>query len=89
MDLIEDGVTGYLVDVDNTHNLTDRLIEILGLPGPAWQRMSEAAYESVKSFTWDKATIRFERALEAAIARFGSSAFDGPSPVADFNLSLS
>jgi glycosyltransferase involved in cell wall biosynthesis len=89
MDLIEDGVTGYLVDVDNTHNLTDRLIEILGLPGPAWQRMSEAAYESVKSFTWDKATIRFERALEVAIERFGSSTFDGPSPVVGFNLRLS
>ena len=29
MDLIEDGVTGYLVDVGNTSGLTNRLIEIL------------------------------------------------------------
>ena len=84
MDLIEDGVTGRLVDVDNTHNLTNRLIEILELSEPAWQRMSEAAYESVKNFTWDKATILFEGALEVAIERFGSANFDGPSPVADF-----
>ena len=69
MDLIEDGVTGYLVDVDDASSLTDRLIEILTLPGPAWQRMSNAAYESVKNFTWDKATILFERALEVAVER--------------------
>jgi glycosyltransferase involved in cell wall biosynthesis len=89
MDLIEDGVTGYLVDVDNTSGLTNRLIEILELPEAAWQRMSEAAYERVKNFTWDQATILFERALEVAIERFGTGTFDGPSPVVGFNLSLS
>ncbi len=89
VDLIEDGVTGYLVDVNNTNGLTNGLIEILGLPEPAWQRMSEAAYERVKNFTWEKATILFERALEVAVERFGSSTFEGPSPVVDFNLSLS
>jgi glycosyltransferase involved in cell wall biosynthesis len=89
MDLIEDGVTGYLVDVDNTSGLTNRLIEILGLPEPAWQRMSEAAYVSVKDFTWDKATILFERALEVSIERFGGGICDGPLPVAGLNLSLS
>ena len=89
MDLIEDGVTGYLVDVNNTSGLTSRLIEILELPDAAWQRMSEAAYERVKDFTWDQATILFERALGVAIERFGTGTFDGPSPVIGFNLSLS
>jgi glycosyltransferase involved in cell wall biosynthesis len=89
VDLIEDSVTGYLADVDNTNGLTNGLIEILGLPEPAWQRMSEAAYERVKDFTWEKATILFERALEVAVERFGSGTVDGPSPVVDFNLSLS
>jgi glycosyltransferase involved in cell wall biosynthesis len=89
MDLIEDGVTGYLVDVGDTGGLTDGLVEILGLPEPAWKRMSEAAYESVKNFTWEKATILFERALEVAIERFGSGFFDGQSPVVDFNLKIS
>jgi glycosyltransferase involved in cell wall biosynthesis len=89
VDLVHEGVTGYLVDVDNTSGLTNGLIEILELPEPAWQRMSEAAFESVKNFTWDKATIHFERALDVAIERFGSGNFDSPSPVVDFNLSLS
>lgn len=84
MDLIEDGVTGYLVDVNDSSGLTNGLVEILGLPEPAWKRMSEAAYESVKNFTWNKATILFERALEVAIERFGHATFDVPSPVADF-----
>lgn len=81
-DLIEDGVTGYLVDVDSTSGLTNGLIEILQLPEPAWQRMSEAAYESVKNFTWDKATILFERALEVAIERFGSDNLRGVVAIA-------
>jgi glycosyltransferase involved in cell wall biosynthesis len=89
MDLIKDGVNGYLVDVGNTSGLTNRLIEILELPEPAWQRLSEATYECVKNFTWDKATILFERALEVTVERFGNGTFDGPSPVVDFNLSLS
>ncbi len=89
MDLIADGVNGYLVDVDNTIGLTNRLIEILELPEAAWQGMSEAAYERVKNFTWDKATILFERALEVAVERFGTGTFDDPSPVVGFNLSLS
>ena len=69
MDLIEDGVNGYLVDVGDTDGLTERLLEVLELPEPSWRRMSEAAYDSVKDFTWEEATVLFERGLEAAIDR--------------------
>jgi glycosyltransferase involved in cell wall biosynthesis len=89
VDLIREGVTGYLLDVGDTSGLTNRLIEILELPEPAWLRMSDAAYDSVKDYTWDKATILFKRALEVAIERFGNGTSDGPSPVVDFNLSHS
>jgi glycosyltransferase involved in cell wall biosynthesis len=89
IDLINDGVTGYLVAVGDISGLTNRLIEILELPEPAWQRMSEAAHDSVKDFTWDKATILFERALEVAVERFGSGAFDVQSQAVDLNLNLS
>ena len=50
----------------NIDGLADRLIRVLELPEPSWQRMSEAAYKTAKSFTWEDATILFERALEAA-----------------------
>ena len=74
IDLVEDGVTGYLLDVNDVDGLTSRLIKVLELPEPAWQRMSEAAYDSVKNFTWDRATDLFEQALEVSIARFASGA---------------
>jgi len=82
IDMVEDGVTGYLLDVNDVGGLTSRLIEVLELPEPAWQRMSEAAYESVKNFTWEKATDLFEQALEVTIARFGSGALEGSAAVA-------
>ena len=44
MDLIEDGVNGYLVDVGDTEGLARRLIDVLELPEPSWQQMSEAAF---------------------------------------------
>lgn len=69
MDQIIDGVNGYLLDVNDVDGLTERLVAVLQLPEPAWRRLSDAAYNSVKDFTWDKATMLFERALEAAIER--------------------
>ena len=73
MDMIEDAVNGYLVDVGDSEGLARRLIEILDLPERDWQRMSEAACSTAKSFTWEDATARFESALELAIQRFSCS----------------
>jgi hypothetical protein len=69
MDLIDDGVNGYLVDVGDTHGLAQRLISVLELPERPWQKMSEAAYVTARGFTWEHATALFERALEVAIER--------------------
>jgi len=70
MDLIEDGVNGYLLDVGDTEGLARRLIEVLELPEPSWQQMSEAAFRTAEKFTWEDATILFEQALELAVRRF-------------------
>ena len=70
MDLIEDGVNGYLVDVGDTEGLARRLIDVLELPEPTWQQMSEAAYRTAEKFTWEAATVLFEQALELAVKRF-------------------
>ena len=70
MDLIEDGVNGYLVDVGDTEGLARRLIDVLELPEPSWQQMSEAAYRTAEKFTWEDATVLFEKALELTVKRF-------------------
>jgi glycosyltransferase involved in cell wall biosynthesis len=72
MDLIKDGVNGYLLDTDDVNGLTNRLVEVLKLSEPAWQRMSEAAYESIRHFTWEEAAIVLEGGLKVAIERFGN-----------------
>jgi glycosyltransferase involved in cell wall biosynthesis len=65
MDIIEEGVNGYLVDVEDYRSLADRAVDVLGLPGPDWKRMSDAALATAESFSWDDATDIFESALLA------------------------
>lgn len=75
MDLVRDGVNGYLAEVDDAAGLADRAAEVLGLPGPAWRRMSDAAYDSVVGYDWAAATDRFESLLApAAAAGVGAAA---------------
>jgi glycosyltransferase involved in cell wall biosynthesis len=69
MDIIEDGVNGYLVDVKDVEALADRVLHVLNLPEEEWLKMSDAAYATASSFTWDDATDLFEQALEFAIER--------------------
>lgn len=69
MDLIEDAVNGYLVDVGDTEGLASRLIDVLELPEPSWQQMSAAAYKTAEKFTWEDAAVLFEQALELAVRR--------------------
>ena len=73
MDLIEDGVNGYLVEVGDTQGLAERLVDVLDLPEPSWQQMSEAAYKTAEKFTWEDATVLFEKTLDLAIKRFGKT----------------
>jgi glycosyltransferase involved in cell wall biosynthesis len=69
LDVIEDGVNGYLVNVNDADALAERLIRVLSLSDEGWTRMSDAAYRTATSYSWDEATSLFERALELAIAR--------------------
>lgn len=69
MDIIEEGVNGYLVDVKDVDALAERVLHVLNLPEERWKRMSDAAYLTATRFTWDDATDLFEKALELAIDR--------------------
>jgi len=69
MDMIEDGVNGYLVDPEEINELADRLQRVLTLPEADWRHMSDAALETARRFNWDTATDKFEHALELAAGK--------------------
>lgn len=69
MDIIEDGMNGYLVEVGDAKGLADRALHVLSLAQEEWRRMSNAAYHTASRYTWDDATDLFEKSLELALAR--------------------
>jgi glycosyltransferase involved in cell wall biosynthesis len=71
MDLIQDGVNGYLVDIGDTEGLAGRLVDVLALSECSWREMSEAAYRTAEKFTWEDATVLFEKGMDLAVRRFG------------------
>jgi glycosyltransferase involved in cell wall biosynthesis len=69
VELIEDGVQGYLVGTFDACALADRLVRVLTLPEPQWQQMSAAAYAEARRHRWEDKTDQFEQALHIAIQR--------------------
>ncbi len=59
-DIINNGQNGYLVDVEDSEALADRLIKVLSMNTKSWQLMSDAALATAEGFTWDDATDLFE-----------------------------
>ena len=62
-------VTGkncVLVDVDDVHALKNGAEFILSLSDEAWREMSNNAYNTVASSTWQESADQFENALERA-----------------------
>lgn len=69
LDVIKEGVNGYLVPVGDVTALADRLVHVLSLPADEWRAVSDAAYATATRYTWDDATELFEAALHTAIER--------------------
>ena len=69
MDIIEEGVNGYLTKVGDVGALAERVLHVLRLPPEEWSQMSDAAYRTAARFNWDDATDLFEEALELAVER--------------------
>jgi glycosyltransferase involved in cell wall biosynthesis len=69
MDVIEEGVNGHLVEVEDSAALADRLVRMFRLPEERWQAMSEAAYATAGRYSWDEAADLFEAALHLAVER--------------------
>jgi glycosyltransferase involved in cell wall biosynthesis len=69
LDIIEDGVNGFLVDVKDSGALAERVLRVLNMPEDQWRRMSDAAHRTATAFSLDEATDLFEGALKLAISR--------------------
>ncbi len=67
MDIVKEGVNGYVVPVGDATALADRLVDVLTRSEAEWQAMSDAAYATTTEYTWDDATQLFEAALHTAI----------------------
>ena len=61
-DLIEDGLNGYLVPVNDPKALADRIVHLLSNPD-VWRRMSAAASAFSRRFDWDRSVDALESLL--------------------------
>jgi glycosyltransferase involved in cell wall biosynthesis len=68
LEIIENGVNGYLVDQGDVEGFADALSQILSLSNEAWKDMSRAAIEAVAHPTWEESSDLFERALMQSAA---------------------
>ncbi len=62
-DVIEDGLNGYVVDVDDVNAMATRLLHVLSLDDGAWRSMSDAALRTAEAYSWEDASDLFEEAL--------------------------
>jgi glycosyltransferase involved in cell wall biosynthesis len=69
LEIIENGVNGYLVEAGKAQNFAEALSEILSLPQLAWTEMSRRAVASVAHPTWTESSDLFEAALKKAVER--------------------
>lgn len=66
-DLIEDGVTGHLVDIDDAEAMAACLVQTLTAPAHDWQAMSDAAHSRAHGYSWDDAAHFLETALQEIV----------------------
>lgn len=64
---------GILVDMEDDAAMSAAIVRIAAMPDPEWRAMSDTAYNTATSYTWDDATDKFE----AAILRVGEQTAAG------------
>jgi len=63
LDIVEEGVNGFLVEVEDASALAERALQVLAFDEQRWKRMSDAALATARRYTWDDATALLEQAL--------------------------
>jgi hypothetical protein len=58
-----------MAPVGNSEQLSQRIVEVCQSSDAQWKAMSDAAYATATSYTWDDATDRFEAALAKAVKK--------------------
>jgi glycosyltransferase involved in cell wall biosynthesis len=71
---------GLLVNHENPQAIAEAIVRIAKLSESEWKTMSDRAHETARGYTWDDATVLFERALQSAC---GKSAAASPANVHD------
>ena len=66
------GGGGILVKPEDPQSMADAIVQVARMPETQWQAMSDAAYATARRYTWDDATVLFEKALEHAVQRAGA-----------------
>lgn len=64
-DVIEEGKTGYIVDVDDTEALAEAMIKVLKEDSVTWRSMSEHAARATERYSWADSARVFVKALES------------------------
>jgi glycosyltransferase involved in cell wall biosynthesis len=67
IDIVENGINGYLVPIADAKALADRMVDILTFGDARWQAMSDAALATATRYTWDDATDLLENALREIV----------------------
>lgn len=67
LDLIKDGKNGYIVPIEDYEQLSDVASRILSLSNEEWCVMSDNAYQTAHTYTWDDAADLFEKVLLTTI----------------------
>ena len=69
MEVVNEGVNGYVVDVEDHVALGDRLIDVLSKSHEGWRAMSDAAHARAHGYTWDDAARAFETELTRIVSQ--------------------
>jgi glycosyltransferase involved in cell wall biosynthesis len=70
-ELVQEGVNGYLVPVGDADALAERAAAVLCAAPADWKRMSDAARNTQRGYSWDEASRRFEGALRNIVGGAG------------------
>jgi glycosyltransferase involved in cell wall biosynthesis len=63
MDMIEDGIDGFLVQPGDVDGLVAGVLRLFRCSEAEWSAMSERAYQKARRYSWEKAARQFEAAL--------------------------
>nr|WP_253201162.1 glycosyltransferase family 4 protein [Sphingomonas quercus] len=66
IDIIREGENGFIVPFDDAEAAASRLEQMLSGSEADWRRMSDAAYATATSYSWNDAATLFEAALVKA-----------------------